>query len=76
MPFGLPYNSSVLGFSRIEYTFISEYLDLLTSYYTAFDTDLVLNFHYHAIINRLKELADLPDSDNGELYTVLVEPVS
>lgn len=74
--FDLSTEHSVRGFTKFDYIFIADYLHLIKDNYLLIEKDVVLNTHFSGLINRLYELADIPDpmgNVESEFYIAVVE---
>ena len=74
--FDLSAEHSVRGFTKYDYIFIADYLQLLKDNYLLVEKDVVLNTHFSSLINRLYELADIPynsDTFDTEFFIAVVE---
>ena len=74
--FDLSTEHSVRGFTKYDYIFIADYLQLLKDNYSLIENDVVLNSHFSVLIKRLYELADIPDpmgNVESEFYIAVVE---
>lgn len=65
----LPNGSTLKGFLNADLNVIFEVIDMLTNNFTILDTDEVLKEHCNGIVNRIFEIADIPEC-NGKVYEI------